>query len=39
VWINNGSELGTEGVRLETIDFETPNLGAWLRLIQEEEQS
>ena len=39
VWINNGSELGTEGVRRETIDFETPNLGAWLRLIQEEEQS
>ena len=39
VWINNGSELGTEGVRPETIDYETPTLGAWLRMIYEEDEA
>jgi len=39
VWINNGSELGTEGVQPGMIDYETPDLGAWLRMIQQEEDA
>ncbi|MBB5684211.1 pyrimidine 5'-nucleotidase [Sphingobium boeckii] len=39
VWINNGSELGTEGVQSDMIDYEAAELGAWLRLIQEKEEA
>lgn len=39
VWINNGSELGTEGVQRAMIDYEAGDLGTWLRLIHEEDEA
>lgn len=37
VWINNGSELGTEGVQADMIDYEVADLGEWLQHITESE--
>lgn len=37
VWVNNGSELGMEGVQAEMIDYETPELGQWLQHVIEGE--
>lgn len=37
VWINNGSELGNEGVQPEMIDYEVADLGEWLKHITESE--
>ena len=37
VWINNGSELGGEGVQADMIDYETPELGQWLQHVIEGE--
>ena len=39
VWINNGSELGAEGVQSAMIDYEAPDLGTWLRMIQEKDKA
>lgn len=37
VWVNNGSELGMEGVQAEMIDYETPELSQWLQHVIEGE--
>lgn len=37
VWINNGSELGNEGVQAGMIDYEVADLGEWLKHITESE--